>query len=118
MFTDQVEIQVKSGKGGDGMVHFRREKFIPFGGPDGGDGGKGADIYLEAVAGINTLADFRYHRAFRAPHGTAGSGNAQVNVLESILVDIDHRHPVDPRGSSQSGLHGNILKFPVTFIEI
>lgn len=74
-FVDEAEIKVQGGNGGRGCASFRREKFIPFGGPDGGDGGKGADIYLVAVAGVNTLADFRYHRAFRAPHGTAGSGN-------------------------------------------
>ncbi len=74
-FVDEAVIKVQAGHGGRGCASFRREKFIPFGGPDGGDGGKGADIYLVAKEGINTLADFRYHRVFRAPHGTAGSGN-------------------------------------------
>ncbi len=74
-FVDEAIIKVQGGNGGRGAISFRREKFIPFGGPDGGDGGLGASIYLEAVGGINTLADFRYHRSFRAPHGTAGSGN-------------------------------------------
>ncbi|MGE0115026.1 MAG: Obg family GTPase CgtA [Steroidobacteraceae bacterium] len=74
-FVDEAIIKVQGGNGGRGAISFRREKFIPFGGPDGGDGGHGAGIYLEAVSGINTLADFRYHRSFRAPHGTAGSGN-------------------------------------------
>ena len=74
-FVDEAEIKVQAGHGGRGCVSFRREKFIPFGGPDGGDGGKGADIYLVATPGINTLADFRYHRAFRAPSGQPGSGN-------------------------------------------
>jgi GTPase len=54
MFTDQVEIQVKSGKGGDGMVHFRREKFVPQGGPDGGDGGKGGDVVFEVKSTIKS----------------------------------------------------------------
>jgi len=74
-FVDEAFIKVQGGNGGRGAVSFRREKFIPFGGPDGGDGGNGASIYLEAKSGINTLADFRYHRSFKAPHGTAGSGN-------------------------------------------
>jgi GTPase len=72
-FVDEATITVQAGHGGRGAVSFRREKFVPFGGPDGGDGGKGADIYLIGAAGINTLADFRFHRSFRAPSGTAGS---------------------------------------------
>ena len=59
-FLDQAKIFVRSGAGGPGAVSFRREKFIEFGGPDGGDGGKGGDIVFEAVAGLNTLIDFRY----------------------------------------------------------
>jgi GTP-binding protein len=74
-FVDEATIKVQAGHGGRGAVGFRREKFIPFGGPDGGDGGKGADIYLVGAAGINTLADFRYQRGFKAPAGVAGSGN-------------------------------------------
>jgi GTP-binding protein len=73
-FVDEATIKVQAGHGGRGAVSFRREKFVPFGGPDGGDGGKGADIYLVGVEGINTLADFRYNRAFRAQSGTAGAG--------------------------------------------
>ncbi|MEP7133789.1 MAG: GTPase ObgE [Chloroflexota bacterium] len=76
MFTDQVEIQVKSGKGGDGMVHFRREKFIPFGGPDGGDGGKGGDVVFEVKETLNTLSGFRRNQKFKAPEGVKG-GPAQ-----------------------------------------
>jgi GTP-binding protein len=74
-FVDEAIIKVLGGNGGRGAVGFRREKFIPYGGPDGGDGGDGANIHLVAVAGINTLADFRFRRAFRAEHGTPGSGN-------------------------------------------
>jgi len=98
-FVDEAEIKVQAGNGGRGALSFRREKFIPFGGPDGGDGGKGADIYLVATPGINTLADFRYHRAFRAQHGTAGSGNdctgaggedLEVPVpIGTVVVDVD-----------------------------
>lgn len=74
-FVDEALIKVQAGNGGRGCLSFRREKFIPFGGPDGGDGGLGGSVHLMAAEGINTLADFRYQRTFRAPHGTAGSGN-------------------------------------------
>jgi GTP-binding protein len=73
-FVDEATIKVQAGHGGRGAVSFRREKFVPFGGPDGGDGGKGADVYLVGVEGINTLADFRYNRTFRGKSGTAGAG--------------------------------------------
>jgi len=98
-FVDEAPIAVQAGHGGRGAVSFRREKFIPFGGPDGGDGGKGADIYLVGTEGINTLADFRYHRTFRAQNGTPGSGNdctgaggedLEVPVpIGTVVVDID-----------------------------
>src|SRR5215212_9221604 len=78
MFTDQVVIHVKSGKGGDGMVHFRREKFIPRGGPDGGDGGKGGDVIFEVKATLNTLSSFRQNQKFRAEEGVKG-GPAQMS---------------------------------------
>ena len=78
MFTDQVEINVKSGKGGDGMVHFRREKFIPFGGPDGGDGGKGGDVVFEIKNTLNTLSTFRRNQKFKAPEGVKG-GPSQMS---------------------------------------
>ncbi len=74
-FLDQAKIFVRSGAGGPGAVSFRREKFIEYGGPDGGNGGKGGDIVFEAVAGLNTLIDFRYTQHFRAPRGSGGSGS-------------------------------------------
>ena len=73
-FVDEATIKVSAGHGGRGAVGFRREKFIPFGGPDGGDGGKGADVYVEGVEGINTLADFRFKRTFKGPNGQPGGG--------------------------------------------
>jgi GTP-binding protein len=72
MFTDQVVIHVKSGKGGDGMVHFHREKFIPRGGPDGGDGGKGGDVIFEVKPTLNTLSSFRQNQKFKADEGAKG----------------------------------------------
>ncbi|MCC6499294.1 MAG: GTPase ObgE [Anaerolineales bacterium] len=78
MFTDQVEIHVRSGKGGDGMVHFHREKFIPRGGPDGGDGGKGGDVVFEVKHTLNTLSAFRQNQKFRAEDGVKG-GPSQMS---------------------------------------
>jgi len=73
-FVDEASIRVEAGNGGDGAASFRREKFIPFGGPDGGDGGRGASITLVANSGLNTLADFRFTTTFRAQHGGRGAG--------------------------------------------
>lgn len=72
MFVDQARIFIKAGKGGDGMVAFRREKFVPNGGPAGGDGGHGGSIILKAVSGMRTLTDYRYHRHFKAASGGKG----------------------------------------------
>ena len=73
-FLDQAKIYVRSGDGGNGSVHFRREKYIEFGGPDGGDGGKGGDVWAEAVENLNTLIDYRYQQHFKAAAGTPGKG--------------------------------------------
>ena len=74
-FLDQAKVYVRSGAGGAGAVSFRREKFIEFGGPDGGDGGRGGHVYAEAVDGLNTLIDYRYRQHFKA--GTGGHGMGQ-----------------------------------------
>ncbi|HZV21185.1 MAG TPA: GTPase ObgE [Hyphomicrobiales bacterium] len=73
-FLDQAKVYVRSGDGGHGCLSFRREKFIEFGGPDGGDGGKGGDVWAECVSNLNTLIDFRYQQHFRAGNGKAGMG--------------------------------------------
>lgn len=73
-FLDTAKIYVRSGDGGAGCVSFRREKFIEFGGPDGGDGGRGGDVWIEAVDGLNTLIDYRYRQHFKARTGTHGMG--------------------------------------------
>ena len=85
-FLDQAKIFVRSGAGGPGAVSFRREKFIEYGGPDGGNGGKGGDIIFEAVAGLNTLIDFRYTQHFRAPRGKGGSGSNRTGAGGDDLV--------------------------------
>jgi GTP-binding protein len=74
MFIDYARIRIKSGNGGDGCVSFRREKFIPKGGPDGGDGGRGGDIVAIGDQNVNTLLDYRYHKTFAADNGKAGAG--------------------------------------------
>jgi GTPase len=74
-FVDEAKLKVQAGNGGRGSTSFRREKFVPFGGPDGGDGGNGGSVFLRAAGGINTLADFRIERTWRAQHGEPGSAN-------------------------------------------
>ena len=74
-FVDEAKLKVQAGNGGRGSTSFRREKFVPFGGPDGGDGGLGGSVYLRAAPGINTLADFRIVRTYKAEHGEGGSSN-------------------------------------------
>ncbi len=85
-FLDQAKIFIRSGTGGPGAVSFRREKFIEYGGPDGGDGGKGGDIVFEAVEGLNTLIDFRYTQHFKAPRGKGGAGRNQTGGGGDDLV--------------------------------
>lgn len=88
-FLDQAKIFVKSGDGGPGAVAFRREKYIEYGGPDGGYGGKGGDIYFEAVPGLNTLIDFRYTQHFKAPRGTPGAGsNCTGKGGDDIVIKV------------------------------
>ncbi len=79
-FLDQAKVYVRSGDGGAGSVSFRREKFIEMGGPDGGDGGKGGDIWIEAVDGLNTLIDYRYQQHFKASTGGHGMGRLRAGA--------------------------------------
>jgi GTP-binding protein len=85
-FLDQAKIYVRSGAGGPGAVSFRREKYIEYGGPDGGNGGKGGDIIFEAVEGLNTLIDFRYAQHFKAPRGKGGAGKNRTGAGGDDLV--------------------------------
>jgi len=85
-FLDQAKIFLRSGAGGPGAVSFRREKYIEYGGPDGGNGGKGGDIVFEAVPGLNTLIDFRYAQHFRAPRGQSGAGANRTGAGGDDLV--------------------------------
>src|SRR5579862_6465117 len=85
-FLDQCKIYVRSGDGGDGVVGFRREKYIEFGGPDGGDGGRGGDIIFEAQDNLNTLIDFRYTQHFRAKQGGNGAGSDKTGASAPHVV--------------------------------
>ena len=101
-FLDQAKIFIRSGAGGPGAVSFRREKFIEYGGPDGGEGGKGGDVIFEAVPGLNTMIDFRYTQHVRAPRGKGGAGSnrtggggddlvIKVPVGTQVLADDEER---------------------------
>ncbi len=79
-FLDLAKIYIKAGDGGDGCIGFRREKFIEFGGPDGGDGGKGGDVWVECVQNLNTLIDYRYQQHFKAERGTNGMGRNRAGA--------------------------------------
>ena len=86
MFYDHTKIYVKAGNGGDGSIHFRREKFVPYGGPDGGDGGRGGSIYMVADSKLNTLIDFRYRQHFKASAGGAGARQKKHGTKGEDLV--------------------------------
>jgi len=98
-FIDEATLKVQAGNGGRGCVSFRREKFVPFGGPDGGDGGDGGHVHLQAVEGLNTLADFRIQRTYKAKNGEPGSGNdrfghggADITIsvpIGTVVTDVE-----------------------------
>lgn len=89
MFIDSAKIFVRSGNGGNGIIHWRREKFVPKGGPDGGNGGKGGDIIIRAEKQLTTLLDFRYRRRYIAQNGNAGEGsNREGRSAEDILIKV------------------------------
>jgi len=88
-FVDEVEIEVQSGRGGDGCISFRRERFRPRGGPDGGDGGRGGSVILVADGGMTTLLDQRYTRIYKARNGQPGMGNDRYGAAaEDVLVKV------------------------------
>src|SRR3990167_7642028 len=122
-FVDEAKIKVQAGKGGDGCLSFRREKYVPLGGPNGGDGGDGGSIYLVGDEGLNTLIDFRYQRIFKAENGMPGEGSdcrgrkgedLYIRVPLGTLVydeDTDEllgdvTRPEEPFKIAQGGFHG------------
>ena len=88
-FLDEAKIYLKAGDGGSGCVSFRREKYIEFGGPDGGDGGNGGNIVFKAVSNLNTLIDFRYKQHFKAQRGKDGSGKNRTGAGgEDLIIEV------------------------------
>jgi len=132
-FLDQCKIYIRSGDGGAGSVSFRREKFIEYGGPDGGDGGRGGDVWVEAVDGLNTLIDYRYQQHFKAETGVHGMGRQRhgaagadavlrvpvgTEVLdedkETLICDLDRPGMRIRLARGGNGGHGNVhFKGPV-----
>lgn len=114
-FLDQAKIFVKSGDGGRGCVAFRREKFIEFGGPDGGNGGRGGDVVFEAVAGLNTLIDFRYQQHFKAQKGEGGKGDNRTGKSgENLVIKV----PLGTEILAEDGetLLADMVKLGQTFV--
>jgi len=107
-FVDEARIEVIAGNGGNGVVSFRREKYIPFGGPDGGDGGRGGSVFALADRNINTLVDFRFARKFVARNGENGRGSDQYGAAAD---DIILRMPV---GTQIKDLHTGAIRFDLT----
>jgi len=88
-FIDEASFKVEAGKGGDGVVHFRREKYVPFGGPDGGDGGRGGDVVFEVLPTLNTLSHLQYQRKYNAEDGARGGGNNKTGKSgEDLVINI------------------------------
>mgnify|MGYP001382129642 FL=1 len=125
-FLDQAKIYIRSGDGGDGCVAFRREKYVEFGGPDGGDGGKGGNVLVTISEGLNTLIDFRYRQHFKAERGFNGSGSNSTGangkdvvlkvppgtqILEednqTLIVDLTEKNPEYLLCQGGSGGRGN-----------
>ena len=104
-FLDQAKIYLRSGPGGDGAVSFRREKFVEYGGPDGGDGGRGGDIVFESVAGLNTLIDFRYSQHFKAGRGQHGMGRERTGAgADDLVIKVPvGTQVIDDDGADGSG---------------
>ena len=88
MFVDRAKINIRSGKGGDGAVTFRREPYVPEGGPDGGDGGKGGDVVFKADNSLRTLMDFRYKRKYQAENGQNGMKKKRFGKKGADLMEL------------------------------
>ena len=125
MIIDEVEIQIEAGAGGNGCISFRREKYVPRGGPNGGNGGRGGDVFLEARTDVSTLVDFLYHPLFRAKHGEHGKGknmhgkdSPQITIRvpigtlvkdqnQNVVVDMDHEGMIFLIAKGGRGGRGN-----------
>src|ERR1700690_1202243 len=109
-FLDEAKVYVQSGAGGNGCIAFRREKFIEFGGPSGGDGGKGGDVVIEAVNGLNTLIDYRYQQHFKAKSGGNGMGKDMHGAHADDIV------PKGPAGTQIYEEDGETLLADLTTV--
>ena len=100
-FLDLAKVYIRSGGGGGGCVSFRREKFVEFGGPDGGDGGNGGNVWAVAVEGLNTLIDYRYQQHFFAKNGQPGMGSRHMlnmaNDRNKLIITVDLAGGLDPQ---------------------
>ena len=102
MFADRAKIIIKSGKGGNGHVSFRREKYVPNGGPDGGDGGRGGDIIFQVDDGMNTLSDYRYKHKFAAENGEeGGKRNCHGKNGEDLILKVPEGTVIKDAGSGK-----------------
>src|ERR1700676_2021463 len=120
-FVDEATVRVQAGNGGRGSASFRREKSVPFGGPDGGDGGHGGSVWLRAMEGINTLADFRIERVFKAHSGDGGSANGCTGrsgedlfvlvPVGTVVRDADSEEPLGDLASA--GRQGRLGQHPL-----
>ena len=113
-FLDQCKIYIRSGDGGGGAVSFRREKFIEYGGPDGGDGGRGGDVWIEAVEGLNTLIDYRYQQHFKAKTGGHGMGRNRHGANgDDVVLRVPVGNYLEPIVHSGSEAEGHVDKWIV-----
>ena len=109
-FLDLAKVYLRSGAGGPGCVSFRREKYIEFGGPDGGDGGKGGAVWAEAVDGLNTLIDFRYQQHFFAENGKPGMGNQRTGRDGIPELDFYFAYNIFRLASIVQGVYARALQ--------
>ena len=106
MFIDKARIFVKAGNGGNGAVSFRREKYVPAGGPDGGDGGRGANIIMVADTGLRTLMDFKYKRKYSAQHGEDGSKKKRAGKNgEDLILSVPEGTVIRDEKTGPINLH-------------
>ena len=104
MFTDKAKIFIQAGKGGNGAISFRREKYIAAGGPDGGDGGKGGDVIFRVETGMTTLMDFRYKRKYAAQSGADGAGKRRKGKKgDDIIIKV-------PQGTVVRDAESNLVR--------
>ena len=115
-FVDEARVKVQAGNGGRGCASFRREKFVPFGGPDGGDGGHGGSVWLRAVPGINTLADFRVERTFRAGEKLERA-TVDNRDMQMLYNDADGYHFMDTESYENFTLDRELIGPPADFLK-